>query len=936
MDVNQTRFHLVVGRDQWLGTLETSLPSLVVPANLEWDDDLSVLQLQREPFLFPQSDTERPPTLEHRRGTARDAFGTFYSIEASGAGIVEQIQSKAAPKRVWPSDSCSSDDGGNNGAFVPAETAAKPIVSLRGIAVTEDQYLLVGSEQPGGILVFDLSSGGPPWTYVWPSTVLFTPFDICAGTSGAVILDRDHKRLWMLDRQLRVRPFQGAISITDNQPVFEPATPLQESPPRDESTEISLAFSLAIPAEIDPIAVDLLPDGSILVLDANPSAGDMSIHRWVEGVYRGRTSLPRPGTAALRAHDILISGADPSMLYVVDASGNQAYSYRVVLTAGGLRLELEPSYLPMRQYGGKGLSRAAATVFYDGASGNMSPLAMQPRPRYKVSGSVSLPWPLDQEIAAFDGKEPGCIWHRIFLDASIPPECQVNVQSRAADQLEDLELRSWQQEPAPVRRRDGTELPFYAIPIGSGQSRDGTFETLFQQAKGRYLQLRITLSGSGRNTPKLYAARVYYPRFSYLERYLPAAWREDSAAASFADRYLANIEGFLTALEGRVEAVEGYFDPKAIPAPFLEWLASWIGTSLDASWSEQTKRLFLANAIQLFVQRGTKNGLLRFLRLALEACPDRSLFSANPENYSRFPVRIVERSQLRRGAGVVFGDTDGTEGPGASIALSTWSPDRGADALHASWRVFLTGSYKSIADLNAAWSTGFTGFDDAGIRLDATQPGNRRKASDWRRFLQTRIGFTYATVTNTDRSLYERFLRSRYRTPQEINIAYGLTEPWALTSLEEIGSKIWDGRIRQSFPQAGVELEDWIRFVSILVPTHRNAHRFIVLVPVTLNDLPSDQVRKRELARRVAELEKPAHTAFEVKLYWAMCRTGDARVGMETVVGQGSRSVAMVLGREYLATGHLAWTESWSARGRWVIGRDTVEQDHTQESGKQP
>src|SRR3712207_7332432 len=68
------------------------------------------------------------------------------------------------------------------------------------------------------------------------------------------------------------------------------------------------------------------------------------------------------------------------------------------------------------------------------------------------------------------------------------------------------------------------------------------------------------------------------------------------------------------------------FDPGTVPPEFLEWLAGWMGAALDASWSEERKRFFLAHAMEMFAGRGTRDGLIRALRLALEDCIDPRLF----------------------------------------------------------------------------------------------------------------------------------------------------------------------------------------------------------------------------------------------------------------------------------------------------------------------
>ena len=110
-------------------------------------------------------------------------------------------------------------------------------------------------------------------------------------------------------------------------------------------------------------------------------------------------------------------------------------------------------------------------------------------------------------------------------------------------------------------------------------------------------------------------------------------------------------------------------------------------------------------------------------------------------------------------------------------------------------------------------------------------------------------------------------------------------------------------------------LRDWIEFVTLVLPTQRNAHRFTVLVPVTLSQSREEQQRRRDLADRVARIEKPAHTAYDVKLYWGLFRVGEARAGMDSVIGLGSRTVALVLGQEAVGAAHVGFSDAQRARG---------------------
>ncbi|NTU83119.1 MAG: hypothetical protein HGA45_27740, partial [Chloroflexales bacterium] len=131
-------------------------------------------------------------------------------------------------------------------------------------------------------------------------------------------------------------------------------------------------------------------------------------------------------------------------------------------------------------------------------------------------------------------------------------------------------------------------------------------------------------------------------------------------------------------------------------------------------------------------------------------------------------------------------------------------------------------------------------------------------------------------------------------------------------------------------PADGAPLRDWYQFETVVRPMYAAAHRFSVLLPVPRTDtITSELYQQRiDLARRVVELEKPAHTTFDVKFYWALFRIGEARLGEDTLLDVGSRApqllAPMVLGREHLAESYLAPGHPLDVTDRYVLGRDAV------------
>src|SRR6185312_4157854 len=152
----------------------------------------------------------------------------------------------------------------------------------------------------------------------------------------------------------------------------------------------------------------------------------------------------------------------------------------------------------------------------------------------------------------------------------------------------------------------------------------------------------------------LRACRVYAPRFSYQDRYLPRLFHqtvlsdeadtaERALAADFRERFLAQIEGLLTPIEGRLAVAEWLLDPAATPADKLPWLASFLGRDLDLSWPEARQRRSIAASGALLRSRGTFPGVCLVLDVATDS------------GVQRGEVVVVENYRLRRTMATILG-----------------------------------------------------------------------------------------------------------------------------------------------------------------------------------------------------------------------------------------------------------------------------------------
>jgi phage tail-like protein len=947
MDANQTRFHLVFGQQDWFGASASGSPP---SAGIEWRASDSTVGLRQTVFVFPAPLGSTPLTIANRRGAAQDQFGNYYWVSPTQDEILFLENGQQQGVHFWSTQDIERSPGTSSlGAFQPVSPRLGPHYIFGGLAVTTDHYLLAGTIDPPGLLLFDLYSGAPPLEYRWPAAVPFAPFAIAAGTDGgAWILDRDNRRYWGIDPYFRILTPLGAPPEAQRPPDFVPAAGAAIDRPECEPEEGITAFQAMTISAVAPMGIAALPDGSVLILDNPPGLGFSQIYRYQLQSLVGppfalnAIDTGQPASYALLGQDIAFfpaatqsAGSVQGTVYVADSAGQQTFSFSFDSGNAASPFEPETQFLPMLRFGGKALVSGPSGVSYD-FDQRWTPLVPQPRARFESQAT----WTLPQRDAdrgdsagncAFDGQEPGCVWHRLLFDGSIPSGTQVLVASRAADDKAVLAAADWNPEPQPYLRFTGSELPYYKPSLTCCAGRTGTWELLFQAAVGRYLQVQLTFVGNSRSTPRIQSLRAYYPRFSYLRRYLPAVYQDNASSASFLDRYLANPEGFFTVLEGRIQQVQELFDARTVPDEYLEWLAGWLGISFDFTWTNATRRFFLENAPRFFQTRGTPDGMVRMIRLALDQCASQALF--DPADAEHFSVRVVEHFLLRNAPGVTFGDPTDVQTPGSVAQGQPWSPSMGSAALNASFGSFLESEYGTIAALNQAWGSGFSGFSDPLLQLPAIQPPQSAQAADWLQFIAS-IGFTYAAVTAADEPSYASFLASRYASVAALNAAYQLSGAAALGSFAEIQSKLWNATLAVSLPPGGAFLQDWILFVSVVVPTAQNAYRFSVIVPVRLQDDQNTQMQRRNLAQRIAQNEKPAHTDFDVKLYWAAFCVGEARVGIETVAGPSSRFAAVVLDQTQLAGSYLSFVAPWNVSGRLVAGRDQLEQSTRVRSGE--
>lgn len=1004
MNANGARFHLLLGQGDWqrcLGGDGASLLPLSTwwspgsgvvperPATLPaWDGTRHECTLQPVPIELPRTEGEGLFTQATRRAAAADRHGNVYHVADDRASLRVTSMGSGQETVFWPGEpaDCAPERARARLDFADAEVPPAPTATrYLALAVTDNDYLVVAFARTDlqGLLCFDLVAGGPPVETLWPPSRAFgggavvadladadLQLDMCPRQGGGVwLLDCANQRLWELD---------ASLALVSSAPAAPPAEPPEEADfqplhgpqrvlaPPDSPTGLDLRSAPVDAQQV--IAIEPFGDHSLLLLDRDDST---RLHRVLRLCRKGAqwqadasAWLPHSGSAsaspslAALAHDMVYASAArfgeaaTQRLFIATSIGNQVQAYGVQASDGSLVLVPSAELYPLRRFSGRALLAVKGDARYD--SGLEQPLwtrvVQQPRERYAPSAVLVTP--------VFDSRELSTTWDKLLLDACIPPDTTITVESRAGDDCSApgagsappgalaQVFGSWQPEPAPHWRSTGSELPWLRQEAARTPRRAagaGTWELLLQNAQGRYLQLRLHLgSRNGSGTPRVRALRVWAPRFSYTQRFLPAVYRQDAVHSAFLERWLANIESTLTQIEDRVVNVQTLFDAQSAPAEALPWLAAWFDLALDPAWDERRHRLLVQHAMDFFRWRGTVHGLRLALELAFNPCMQAQMFDG-PRAQDAGPgsIRIAEAYQSRlfetlasstlvpQGFGILrpaqrsarwtpeegnaglverYAQDQGREAsateqltpfalvpPVAENAALRWRdfctrtlgfvPAVGA-AERTRWQQFARARYGHAVDaLNAAHDSALKAFED--LALPADWPANAQAQADWQTFC-TRC------ASPRERGLWLDFLARRYRRIERLNSAHRCAWPaFEMVPLPDV------------LPHTPEAQTDWLQFERQLLAMHRTAHRFSVLLPLdTVNADAAQQQMWLGLARRIVALEKPAHTCFDVRFYWAFNRVGEARLGLDTQLGAGSRATELipdaVVGRAYL------------------------------------
>jgi phage tail-like protein len=637
VDANGLRFWMLANREDWRFAADAP--------QLTYDDSLRCVRLASRRASLP--------ALADRAANRAEAEERL--------GRVPQAQDSYQTSAFWDPSSRSVLATGAVPGVTPIYSPG-PAADPTDLALGFDGVLYLAAG--GAVVLLDLRDRWQPATVEMEG---FAAWRLAADPSGGV---------WALDNTGRsLARLQGYPlpdgAVGDYGPeVFRPS---EENP---DPPRLAL-YPLPIAAEETPVAIachaahgevdvlcwvqnpdqDLGQDADAVVYRLDPSSTPVAVQR---------VTL----TGAAHPYSLAWVGEDRIAVLVPELDGREALVY--ALSAGAARVEPVGDFYPLRKHGGEPLAKAPAVApaqqaFYPTAAG-LSPLLALSLNTLATAGEA-----VGQRL--FDSGSTSTVWHRLYLEAVLPPQCGVRVflaagNSPTAPEADDagwcehrfgrrlaqdsngLPVGAWSSLPS--------EVPFHAgfLPCAPRRDEAGLFTALIQHTDrrtstlvGRYLHVRLLLLGDGRATPEVYALRAYGSRFSYVEHYLPALYHEtlfgpDAAApatpaapksrADFLQRFVDNFEGILTPLEDRIAQSWLLTDPQAAPAEALEWLGSWIGMAFAPVHPPQRRRELLRQTPELFRRRGTLDGL----RLALDVATDGGVSGGE--------IVVVEDWRLRR------------------------------------------------------------------------------------------------------------------------------------------------------------------------------------------------------------------------------------------------------------------------------------------------
>jgi phage tail-like protein len=264
----------------------------------------------------------------------------------------------------------------------------------------------------------------------------------------------------------------------------------------------------------------------------------------------------------------------------------------------------------LKQRGTDGLPVVCCYSWY-GRGVDESEIAKPPQPaRHKMGHLLT---------QAIDSGIPRCRWHRIQLDADVPQGTTLSIAVSTSEE----DLSKDPQKAQGDKKQEGAWKDFPAgVPhhLDWTQSPTGSQDFLILQPPGRYLYLRMRLTGDGTATPLVRRIRLDFPRSTSMEE-LPAVYHQSPEAEKFTERFLSLFDASIAELDRAIERYPALLDPTSVPEEVLPWIGSFLDVGFDRAWVTEKRRKILSAVPELYRRRGTILGLTQAIKLVFDVEP---------------------------------------------------------------------------------------------------------------------------------------------------------------------------------------------------------------------------------------------------------------------------------------------------------------------------
>jgi len=661
IDVNRQKFWILSSAQQF---------DLMGQGNaVEWNDGLQVLRLRSSRTLTDMpADRMKARELADQMPVTLDALGTWARVNETGQVVLaggvfpDPIEIFSLPVGERVVDMAMNPDG------------VLYLISKNGDGIST-VYLINrrGSKETGKAGYLEADDGRYDMEVVkalFPEGTNQPDRLVALPEGGALLLDRENKVFWQV---------VGKVYRDQPTAMYPPKTPrpCTDGPSAQELIERP---ELILSEEYEAVAMAVSLKGEVAVLlfpeqKDKPAAVVLIVGEQVSGpVFLDSAQAPYSiGWVKDDQWAVLCADKKEAFVYPVPWSVATQTSPKTVSVSG--------RRYPLNWGAGDGqknvkFCNGLSHPLYYPSSDRQGDFLL--RPLYPLSFPAYASQAVVKTATIIDSGEPNAVWHRLYLEAHLPKDTGVIVHLAAGEDKDTLTnepewaphhfgaipaTSSGSEVPRGVWLNDTSEVPFFPGLLHCRPEADtaGLFGVLIQRAgyvvrqvRGRYLNVQIELIGGGRASPEIAALRLYHPRFSYLDHYLPELYRETNvrqkagetgpaSGPDFLQRLLCLFESVLTPLEDKVAAVHMLTNPMSAPAEALDWLGQWVGLGEGVELNEKQKRLSIKNATELYRKRGTMQGL----KLALNLLTDNMV--------SRGDIVLLEDFRLRRTFATILG-----------------------------------------------------------------------------------------------------------------------------------------------------------------------------------------------------------------------------------------------------------------------------------------